>query len=230
MGSPLDTAPGPLLGSGRAADVYDIGGGRVLRRNRNGASTAREAAVMGHVHAHGYPVPEVFDAEAGDLVMERLEGPTMLEAFGSRPWRLRGWSRMLADLHLRLEDVPRPEVELPVRGCAEAIVHGDLHPDNVILTERGPVVIDWPNAVLGPKGFDAAHTWLLVATADIEAGPMTSVLQTWGRGAFLRRFVDRCGRDRLRAHLPEAAAHKLLDPNVRPHEADAMRALVREQS
>lgn len=137
---------------------------------------------------------------------------------------------MLADLHLRLEEVPLPEAELPVRSRAEAIVHGDLHPDNVIVTERGPVVIDWPNAVLGPKGFDAAHTWLLVATADIEAGAVASALQRWGRRAFLRQFVDRCGRDRLRAHLPEAAAHKLLDANVRPHEADAMRALVRDQS
>ena len=231
MSTPNDPTPGPLVGQGRAADVYDIGNGRVLRRNRNGASSQREAEVMRHVRSHGYPVPEVFDFDGGDLVMDRLEGPTMLEAFGSRPWGLRGWARMLADLHLRLEEVPIPSVELPARtGNREAIVHGDLHPDNVILTEDGPVVIDWPNAMLGPAGVDAANTWLLVATADVEGGPLVSALQKWGRGAFVRRFVDHCGRERVRQHLVDAAQHKLLDPNVRPHEADAIRSLVRDQS
>ena len=33
-------APGPLIGTGRAADVYDIGGGRVLRRYRPGGRAA----------------------------------------------------------------------------------------------------------------------------------------------------------------------------------------------
>ena len=218
-------APGPLLGQGRAADVFDLGNGRVLRRNRNSTPTELEAQVMRHVHVHGYPVPEVFDADGADLVMERLDGPTMLEAFGSRPWGIRGWTRLLADLHLRLEEVPVPDFALPRRvGAGEAIVHGDLHPDNVMLTDRGPVVIDWPNSMLGPKGVDAANTWLLIATADVEGG--SALLQTWGRNYFVRRFIDHCGRERVRKHLSAAADHKLLDRNVRPHEADAIRALV----
>ncbi len=222
-----EDAAGPLIGRGRAADVYDLGGGRVLRRNRNGASTEREAAVMRHVAAHGYPVPEVFAAEGPDLVMTRLDGPTMLQAFGARPWRLRRWTRMLADLHLRLEEIPLPDIDLPARaGATETLTHGDLHPDNVILTAGGPVVIDWPNALVGPAGSDAANTWLLVATADVEGGLVSSALARAARGYFVRRFVDQCGRDRISPLLGAAAEHKLRDPNVRPHEADAMRALV----
>jgi hypothetical protein len=38
--------PGPLIGAGRAADVYDIGGGRVLRRYRVPFDVEPEAAVM----------------------------------------------------------------------------------------------------------------------------------------------------------------------------------------
>jgi len=232
MPSTDDSAtPGPLLGAGRAADVYDIGGGRVLRRNRNGTSTELEAAVMRHVHAQGYPVPEVFDADGGDLVMERLDGPTMLDAFGSRPWGLRGWTRVLADLHLQLESLPLPAFDLPHRdGPAESLVHGDLHPDNVMLTERGPVVIDWPNSCVGPRGVDAANTWVLGATADIDGGRTAAALQRMARGYFIGRFVDHCGRERLRLHLGAAAAHKLLDPNVRPHEADAIRDLVARET
>ena len=36
--------PGPLVGTGRAADVYDIGNGRVLRRYRTDHDSTIEAA------------------------------------------------------------------------------------------------------------------------------------------------------------------------------------------
>ena len=91
--------PGPLLGKGRSADVYDIGGGRVLRRYRPGGGrrrqvVEREALVMRHLAAHGFPVPAVFDADGADLVMERLDGRTMLDrpraaAVAPRPPRRR---------------------------------------------------------------------------------------------------------------------------------------------
>ena len=56
--------PGTLIGSGRNADVYDLGRGRVLRRYRDQRDPARvtaEAEVMRHARAAGVPVPEVFD-------------------------------------------------------------------------------------------------------------------------------------------------------------------------
>ena len=65
--APHDDAPGPLLTSGRDADVYALDEVRVLRRNRDGQSVLREAAVVRHVWAHGFPVPEVFRAEGADI-------------------------------------------------------------------------------------------------------------------------------------------------------------------
>jgi hypothetical protein len=42
-------APGRLIGSGRYADVYDIGRGRVVRRYRRpGMAVDHEAQVMAH--------------------------------------------------------------------------------------------------------------------------------------------------------------------------------------
>lgn len=35
---------------------------------------------MAHVGRHGYPVPEVFGAHGTDLIMERIDGPTMARA------------------------------------------------------------------------------------------------------------------------------------------------------
>jgi len=56
-GGMTESAPGGrLIGAGRNADVYDIGGGRVLRRYRDGRpepAVAREAEVMAHARAAG---------------------------------------------------------------------------------------------------------------------------------------------------------------------------------
>jgi hypothetical protein len=82
MGTPLEPATVRLLGSGRMADLYAIDDAWVLRRDREGrGDAAAEAAVMAHVRAHGYPAPPVRPpASHADLVMERLDGPTMLQA------------------------------------------------------------------------------------------------------------------------------------------------------
>src|ERR1700729_1203549 len=101
--------PGTLVGAGRNADVYDIGGGRVLggyRGGRGAAAVDREARVMVHARAHGVPAPEVFEVDGSDIVMERATGPTMLDVLGRRPWTLRRQARLLARLHETVHQAP----------------------------------------------------------------------------------------------------------------------------
>jgi tRNA A-37 threonylcarbamoyl transferase component Bud32 len=102
---PVSDPPGPLLGAGRAADVYDIGAGRVLRRYRVPFDVQPEAAIMQHLHRAGFPVPAVYDADGRDLVMERLDGRDMLVDLGRRPWLARRHARTLAEMHNRLHQV-----------------------------------------------------------------------------------------------------------------------------
>ncbi|WP_328222895.1 phosphotransferase family protein [Streptomyces sp. NBC_00310] len=53
----------------------------VLRRYRDDwGDAAAEAEVMEYVRSHGYPVPRVRSATRTEMVLERLSGPTMLEA------------------------------------------------------------------------------------------------------------------------------------------------------
>ena len=50
---------------------------------------------------------------------------------------------MLADLHDRLHVIPAPDW-LPVDlDGGDRLVHLDLHPMNVMITQSGPIVIDW---------------------------------------------------------------------------------------
>ncbi len=214
----MDT--GPLLASGRDADVFEYGPGRVLRRYRRGGDTAHEADVMRHVAAHGFPVPTVLAAGGPDLVLERLHGPTALQALLDGLVGPGFVGAQLADLHRRLHAVPARTSPAPGR----VVVHLDLHPDNVMLTSRGPVVIDWRNAAEGPADLDVALSAVILAQVAVdEAHPLASPAAT-----LLGAFLDRVGGSPLTAldHAVELRRHDpALDPGERER-LDAAAALV----
>jgi Ser/Thr protein kinase RdoA (MazF antagonist) len=228
----LAAEPGALLGHGRAADVYDIGGGRVLRRYRlvRPGLVEREAHVMRHLAAHGFPVPEVYDAGGADLVMQKLAGRTMLTDLERRPWRLWRHADHWAELHRRLATVPVGDLAahgVPERfGPPASILHLDFHPDNIMLSPSGPVVFDWTNATLGPAAADVAQSWIVGATSTVDGGPVIAALTKVVRGRLIDRFVDSSGRADAIAMVPAMAEYRLRDRNVRPEEAARIHALV----
>jgi aminoglycoside phosphotransferase (APT) family kinase protein len=196
-----------LVGTGRAADVYDVGGGRVLRRTRSGNDVSFEAEVMRWARSAGYPVPEVFDADGPDLVMERIDGPTLVDQAGRRPWTIPAIGRTLADLHRRLHDIDAPPAVTRRLGDGTTLLHMDLHPLNVLAGPDGPVVIDWSNASVGDPSYDVAYVWLVIATADVPASGIDRLLQAAGRRTLLRSFlggVDRAGAARRLGELRPA--------------------------
>ncbi|MFJ2826455.1 phosphotransferase [Streptomyces sp. NPDC087263] len=156
---------GRLLGSGRSADVYEIDEAWVLRRTRGGWGDATaEAAVMAHVRGHDFPAPGVRLATRTDLVMERLSGPTMLEAFVAGELDPQEAGVTLARLLRALHAVPaRLSADPAVR-----VLHLDLHPDNVMLTPEGPKVIDWANAEEGPPGLDWGMSAVILAQVAVS--------------------------------------------------------------
>jgi len=161
--------PGRLIGSGRAADVYELDGGRVLRRYRIPIDAGAEAALMRYLSTAGYPVPEVFDADGRDLVLEHLSGRDMLTDLTRRPWRAASHAATLARLHDRLHEIDAPPGLRQPLGTGTKVVHLDLHPGNVMLTQAGPVVIDWSNGAAGPPGADVAIASLIMRVSTSES-------------------------------------------------------------
>ena len=185
---------------------------------------------MQHLWHHGYPVPEVHEATGPDIVMDKVDGPTMLEAFARKPWMIRSWARLLASLHDQLEHVPLPDLDLPERfGAPEVLVHADLHPDNVMLTSAGPVVIDWPNACAGQRNAEVASTWLIVATSELDTTGVVGALQRGARSHFLSTFLGQTDRTTARSLLPVVAEHRLDDRNLRPGEAAKIHQLLDDE-
>jgi aminoglycoside phosphotransferase (APT) family kinase protein len=220
-----------LIGRGRAADVYDVGGGRVLRRYRGDFGhdvVGREVAVMRHVRASGYPVPAVFDIDGPDIVMERLDGVTMLDDLTAHPWRLARHADTWADLHRQLRSIPVGALATSVEprfGPPDAVLHLDFHPLNIMLTRDGPMVFDWTNASIGPGAADVALAWVIVATSTVDVPVRLRPIASFLRRRFVDRFVDRCGRAAAIALLPTLAEYRLSDRNTFPEEAARVRAL-----
>lgn len=187
---------------GRASSVTDLGDGTVLR---TGGRPEAEARVMELALAHGYPVPRVLEISTDGLVLERIDGPTMGDDLRRRPWRFNHAVHVLARLHERLHRIAFDGATL---------IHFDLHPDNVLMSAAGPVVIDWTNARGGDADSDVAMTWLILATSGGLPGRVLAAL-----------FRRRLGREVLERGLHAARAFRLADGNVTAAERDRARRL-----
>jgi len=124
------------------------------------------------------------------IVFERVSGPSMWELMRRDITAARTLGALLVEVHHRVHSVPappeiprlgalleskisnapelwddeRPEALFMARSLPEesSLLHGDLHPCNVVMGEDGPVVIDWFDAAMGPPEADLVRTSLLL--------------------------------------------------------------------
>ena len=198
-----------LIASGRDSDVFGYADGLVLRRYRDGRSAEGEAATLRAVADLGDPVPVVHDATGPDIVMERVDGPTLAESLlaGRSPDE---GGALLADLHDRLHALAWPGA-----AAGEVLLHLDLHPLNVILRGSDPVVIDWSNARPGPAALDVAMTAVILAQVVVTDGMLEAVgVDASARPALARLLAVFAAEVRTpyAAALPAAEALRRQDP------------------
>lgn len=139
------------------------------------------------------------DGRAG-IVYERLDGPSLLGQLFSGAVSFKDGGLLLAETHVAmrasvaaglpplremLEWRIRRATPLPLfaRDAAlrtlealpdgDTLCHGDYHPGNVMLTQRGSVVIDWENATCGCPLGDVARTLLLLRMADASLSDLS---------------------------------------------------------
>jgi uncharacterized protein (TIGR02172 family) len=156
------------------------------------------------------------------VLFERIAGPSLLRQFSSKPWTVAQSLRMFTDLHLTMHTqlvtgLPSQreqlthlihEASLLPEGIREAalerleqlpdghaLCHGDYHPDNVLMTQGGPVIIDWGSASSGHPLADVARTELLLGVGEPPPSQMNRWLLTSARAlvrrAYIRRYLRR---------------------------------------
>jgi hypothetical protein len=178
------------------------------------------------------------------IIYERADGPSMLRLSSARPWLLFHLARQLAELHSKIHkqngggltplrsslNATIQEVENLPLGVkagvlrlldelpdADALCHFDLHPDQVLVTAKGPVIIDWMTAHQGHPLADVARTSVILMVGQPPYGgwAMRAFANLW-RGLFSRTYVARylelhpgATRDAIRSWMIPVAAGRL---------------------
>jgi len=186
-----------LLAQGGQAEIYEFGKDKVIRvlRNKEDEDYLKiEMSVMNSLKEKNKTVPKIYEflkiEERPSLIMERLNGDTMLDQIRKNPLKLLKNAEKLATLHMGIADsaeglgmisindraahlIPKsillePELkEFALTTLAELprgndICHGDFHPGNIIITNGQYYVIDWFGATSGNLLSDIAHTYLIL--------------------------------------------------------------------
>jgi aminoglycoside phosphotransferase (APT) family kinase protein len=132
------------------------------------------------------------------FVLERIDGISLLQLVERKPWKLFYSARLLAELHAHIHQHTAPstlptqrsqlerwladardftpaerhaaELSLAQLPNGDALCHGDFHPANILLSSRGPIIIDWSTATRGHAPADVARTCILFESAGLPPG------------------------------------------------------------
>ena len=111
----MSTGDLELVGSGREAEIFAWGDGRVLRLARDAADAGmieREAIALAAAHSAGASVPGVHERVTVDgrpgVVLDRVDGIDLLGALAGRPWTVRAVGRTLGVQHAALHRIEAP--------------------------------------------------------------------------------------------------------------------------
>lgn len=153
------------------------------------------------------------------LIYERVTGEPLLKRLGSRPWLCARFARDFAGLQAAIHRQRgagllsyRDELAKTIRGIeglppgvmeaaldrlaglpdGETLCHGDFHPDQVMMTTAGQVVLDWMTARAGQPAADVARTVMMLRFGPVlDASWLMRLLTNLLRGIFLRAYLRR---------------------------------------
>ncbi len=180
-----------------------------------------EARMTREIGEAGVPAPRVFEVRDVDgrrgIVMEQISGPSMYADLRANWLNVIGHARWLAELHVQMhrrsiaelpkqhESLRRRIQEAPVseeiRAEAlrrldllpegTAVCHGDFHPGNVVLTARGPRILDWLTATCGNPLGDVARTSLILRLLEPDSDERWAGMLRLARDVFHATYLNR---------------------------------------
>jgi aminoglycoside phosphotransferase (APT) family kinase protein len=153
------------------------------------------------------------------LIYERVAGVSLLGMLGTHPWLCVQYARQFAELqaaihHQRGDGLPpfKDGLEYTIRGIeglppdlrsaaldrlarlpdGDALCHFDFHPDQVMMTAAGLIVLDWLTACAGQPAADVARTTVLLRFGPVmNASWLMRILVNLLRGIFFRTYLRR---------------------------------------
>jgi hypothetical protein len=229
-------------GLSRGVAEYDAERGRLIYGTSLNEPAVYESVTIGD--QHGY-------------YLELIDGSSVTQVFNKQPWRLASLSRTIAEAHA---DIHRHTVtgltsfhDIFNRQCASAalptdlkttalaavnrlpkanrLLHGDFHPDNILLTSTRTVVIDWANACIGHPLADVARTMIIARVGGLPRQGFSRLTIRLIRHLFIRLYLSRYRQlnpfspSELNAWLFPLAVQRLLEDI--PGERELLFAIIR---
>jgi hypothetical protein len=190
---------GEKIGEGATADVHAWAPGRVVKLFKSSVSRRlawHEVHMTHTAFTSGAPAPEVFGVVTLEgrfgIVLQHLDGPTLLQLTRSGAMERGQAGAILAGLCHAVHNTPPPPDVLPLRDWMEislqpsggglpahlatgvlglldrlppgdGLCHVDPHPGNVIMTAEGPRLVDWTWAMRAPAALDLACCHMLLS-------------------------------------------------------------------
>jgi thiamine kinase len=189
------------------------------------AAIANEFEAASQAYANGLPVPEPIEIIEKDgrvgIVFEELDGKGLLRTYGRRPFAFLKALNEMARLHSAINslsgmalpsqhEIIRSEImgsrvsddikraAISVLDClpkGNRLCHGDMHPENVICSNKGLMIIDWQNATRGNPAGDIARAAILLRYGRLNLALVGSRLPLGViRAAISWLYVGRCCR------------------------------------
>lgn len=182
-----------LLGKGNTAEVFDCGNGTVCKLFFEGYPNmyaALEFQNAEELYRNNLSVPKPFQMVTLEnrrgIIYEKIAGKVLSDKMAAKEINLENGLKMLVNLQLdtmahhsekvlsykefliaMLKGKNAEEQTVVSRITAlpddDCLLHGDLHPENIMVTPNGRlVIIDFMNVCRGPALYDIARTYFLI--------------------------------------------------------------------
>ncbi|MRX52691.1 hypothetical protein HMPREF3291_21940 [Bacillus sp. HMSC76G11] len=114
-------------------------------------------------------------------------------------------------------------------SSGKQLCHGDFHPDNILISDGNPVVIDWADAVCGHPMADLARTILILRFGGLKTNDaIMGFIRKWMCKLYIReykKYRSFTADELYEWELPLAAAR--LSESIPPHEKQKLHAIIR---
>jgi uncharacterized protein (TIGR02172 family) len=155
--------------------------------------------------------------ERPGIIFERVNGISLLRTLGKQPWQVTRLARQFAALQHTVHRCQAPELYAARPALAQviqerdeltpamktallklletlpdgdALLHGDFHPDNVMVTPEKMLIVDWPNAARGCPLADVARTMIMLRIGEPpDMPPLARLLLIRLRDLFRNTYV-----------------------------------------
>jgi len=99
-------------------------------------------------------------------------------------------------------------------GQGSQLLHFDLRPLNVMISPRGPIVIDWTGACRGDPTVDVAIAWVLMKAGEVPAGRLVGAILGQARSTLVKNFLRAFDLDEVTSWLHDVVTWKVSDPHM----------------